>query len=188
MAIKVLSKKVSYENSTDLLRIIILGRIEKWKESLLLGWCLAWTFCGVVIGREYFLTTDRDMKLMITIFMVFWVYYLYRIGRVWLFRKGGNELIRIEDGELTLKKSFFTYGKTWSFPLENISEFQKIELSKRSPVYAFENGWWVLGNPRLCFKHRGRFVRFGMQIDDAVCEKLYRLVSKKINQYSKSQQ
>lgn len=188
MAIKVLSEKVSYEESKDQLKIVILGRIESWKENLLLAWCLAWIFCGAVIGREYFFTDNRDMKLTISIFMVFWIYYLYRIGKVWLFRKGGNELIRIENGELTLKRSIYTYGKTLIFPLENISDFQKVELKKKSMVYAFESGWWVLGNPTLCFKHRGRFVRFAMQIDDSVRDKLYKLMDRQITHYLKSQQ
>lgn len=187
MAIKVLSDKVSYEQSKGYLKIIILGRIEKWKESILFAWCIAWLFSGVVIGREYFVTTDRDVKLTISIFMIFWIYYLYRIGKVWIYRKGGNELIKVENGELTLKRSFFTYGRTLTFPLENISEFQKIDLNKKSIVYAFESGWWVLGNPRLCFKHQGRMVRFAMQIDDEVRDKLYRLIDKHSTQYLKNQ-
>lgn len=186
MAIKVLTEKVSYDETKDFLRIVILGKIDRWKESLLLMWCLAWIFCGVVIGREYFLSTDRDFKLTISIFMVFWLYYLYRIGKVWLFRKGGNELIKIENGEITLKRSIFTYGKTRNFPIENISEFQKTDLNKRSVVYAFESGWWVLGNPTLCFKYQGRFVRFAMQIGDKERDILFKKMDKHMRQYLKN--
>ncbi len=186
MAIKLLSDKVSYESTPEYLKILILGRIDKWKESLLLGWIVAWSFCGAVVAHEYWISTDRDLKLIYTIFMIFWIYYFYRIGRVWIFRKGGNELIRIENGELILKKSFFTYGKTQTFQLENISHFRKVDLNKRSPVYTYESGWWVLGGQRLCFVHNGRYVKFAMQISEPVCNKVHDLIQKRITKYSKS--
>lgn len=180
MSIKLLSEKVSYSSDPGRLQILILGKIERWKESLLLGWLLAWFFCGGVVISEYLKTDDRDLKMIFVIFLVFWAYYLWRVLRVFIFRRGGNELIKVEDGVLTLKKSFYTYGKSRIFNLNQITEFQKIELKKTSIGYTYENGWWVLGGEKLSFKYHGTYVKFAMQIEEPVRDRVYHLIQKEI--------
>lgn len=186
MAIKILSEKVSYTSDNGRLQIVILGKIDKWKESILLGWLLAWIFCGGVVISEYLKTTDRDMKMIFVIFLIFWAYYLWRVARVFMYRRGGNELIKVENGVLTLKRSFFTYGKSKSFNLNQITDFQKIELSKKSLAYTYENGWWVLGGQKLSFKYNAKFVKFAMQIDDKVRDKLFVMINQNISKSLKN--
>ncbi len=187
MAIKLLSEKVSYSKSADSLQILILGRIERWKESVLIGWLLAWVFCGGVVINEYLKSTDRDLKMIFVIFLIFWAYYLWRVLRVFIYRRGGNELIKIEDGVLKLKKSFFTYGKTRTFNLNQITDFKRIDLNKTSIVFNYENGWWVLGGEKLGFTYHGTFVKLAMQIKDPVRDRLYHLINDEIIKASKIQ-
>lgn len=181
MAVKLLSEKVSYLQDGKKLQIVILGKIERWKESLILGWILAWIFCGGIVINEYIKSDDRDFKTVLFVFLIFWVYYLWRIVRVFLYRRGGNELILIEDGVMWLKKSFFTFGKSKPYNLNQISDFKPIELKKTSISYNYENGWWVLGGEKLSFMYNGRFVKFAMQIDDNTRDKLYRLIKREID-------
>lgn len=186
MNIRIISDKISYKSDGDTLQVVILGRIERWKEALLTAWLIAWIFCGAVVIRGYFLSAVREERMMYLLFLLFWAYYLWRVGRVWLFRRGGNELVRMEGDELTLKRSFFTYGKARTYQIANIRDFKPIELSKRSFAYTYENGWWVLGGEKLGFDYQGRLVKFAMQLKDEEAAELYRLVAERFRKASKT--
>jgi|SRR5690554_32925 len=187
MAVKLLSEKVSYAQEDGRLQIIILGKIERWKESLILGWVLAWIFCGGVVINEHIKAEDRDLKMILFIFLIFWAYYLWRVVRVFLYRRGGNELIQIQDDVMWLKKSFFTYGKSKPYNLRQIVDLKPIELKKTSLAYNYENAWWVLGGEKIGFTYNGRFVKFAMQIDDKVRDRLIHLINREISKSLKSE-
>ena len=185
MGVNVISEKVSFRNTAEFLNIIILGKIERWKESLLVAWCVAWVFCGGVVITEVLGSTDRDARMMFIVFMAFWAYFLFVVLRITLYRRGGNELIRVEPEFVILKRSFFTFGKSKTFHLENIKSFQKIELPERSLSSIFENTWWVFGGQKLGFEYQGKFVKFAMQISKKDQELLFNLINKKIKGFQK---
>lgn len=176
-----ISNRISYSRSEAGLRLIIIGKIERWKEGILLAWLLAWTFCGLVVMREYYLNPDQQMRMLLLIFLVFWAYYLWRIGRTWAYRLGGNELIAVDETTLHIKRSTFTFGKSKPYFIANIKDFSLIEIPRRSFAYQFENAWWVLGGERLTFEYQGRAVRFAMQLTDQEASELVKLLKKEIN-------
>jgi len=179
-SVRVIDQKVSYTTSDQRLRIIILGKIERWKETLLMTWVAAWIFCGIVVFLEWRSAVDEQTQVTYFVFLVFWAYFLWRAGRTMLFRIGGNELIEINQEELVIKKSFFTYGKSKSYFLENIKDFKLIQLSKSSFAYTYEKGWWNLGGEMLSFEYNGRNIKFGMQMTDATTSKVHKLIKKQI--------
>ena len=71
-AVKILDSKVSYRKEGNTLRVIVLGKIERWKEATLIAWLLAWTFCGIVVANEWFNATDEQTKVVFFAFLVFW--------------------------------------------------------------------------------------------------------------------
>jgi hypothetical protein len=180
VGVKIIDEKVSYTKSKDRLRVIIIGKVERWKEALLMAWVAAWIFCGGVVFVEWQAATEEQTKVTFFVFLVFWAYFLFRVGRTMLYRMGGNELIEVNEEELVIKKSFFTYGKTRTYFLENIKEFEPIELSKTSFAYTYENGWWNLGGEKLGFQYNGRNVKFAMQVDEKTVSKIYSLINKQI--------
>ncbi|HKL40069.1 MAG TPA: hypothetical protein VJ894_05280 [Cryomorphaceae bacterium] len=180
--VKVLDPKVSYTKSGEKLRVIVLGKIERWKEALLMAWVAAWIFCGGIVFIEWQRTTDDETQVAFFAFLVFWAYFLWRAGRTMLYRMGGNELIEVNQDELILKKSFFTYGKTKTYFLENVEEFKPIKLSKTSFVYTYENGWWNLGGEKLSFRYQGRYVKFAMQVDEKTVGTIYSLINRQIKE------
>ncbi len=187
MAFKILSEKVSYTQDADELRILILGKTDRWKQSLLLGWVLAWIFCGGVVISEYIKSTDGDLKLVLIVFLIFWAYYFWRIGRVLIYRLEGNELISLRGDTLRIKRSFYTYGKAEDYDISNIEDFRKVELDIKSFSRTYENSWWVLGGEKLAFDVNGRFIKFAMQVAPNVQQQLYTLLNKAIKKNLKNQ-
>ncbi|MGB6037505.1 MAG: hypothetical protein WBG42_14620, partial [Cryomorphaceae bacterium] len=80
-SVKVLDPKVSYTKSGEKLRVIVLGKIERWKEALLMAWVAAWIFCGGIVFIEWQKTTDDEAQVAFFAFLVFWAYFLWRAGR-----------------------------------------------------------------------------------------------------------
>lgn len=180
MGVKVISEKLSYNATKDFLNVVILGKIERWKETLLITWCLAWVFCGGIVINEYIVATDREMRMGLLVFLMFWAYFLFTIGRITLYRKGGNELVRIEGDKLILKRSYFTFGKSKTYFIENIDKVVNLELAEKSIAFAFENTWWVLGGYKLAFDYNGKQVKFGMQINNSERDFLRNLLNKRV--------
>lgn len=183
---KILSKKISYVDGADALQVIVRGKIDRWKEALLSAWMLAWIFIGIVVFLEYFYATNKEMKMILVIFLIFWSYYFFVVGRVWLFRLGGNELIRVSNGMLSLKRSYFTYGKAKNYSTEFMEDFKVIEFPQKSFTKAYETGWWVLGGEKLGFQYQSRFVKFGMQLNEQEALAVYKLLRNRLKKSTRA--
>lgn len=183
--IKSISERVSYKDHTDYTTIVISTKIDRWKESLMLFWLMAWTFCGAyfiyeLIANEY----DRQTTIGLVIMLAFWVYFEVRIGRAFLWRKYGVEFLKIEDNQLFYKRSIKGYGKAKSYFCSNIKSIEKIERNKLSPLSFLEFSSWFIGGETIRFLHDGKTIQFGMQLSDKESSKLLDTFKKKVKRNS----
>ena len=51
---KQISERISYRKEGKELILIISGKIERWKESLLSAWLFMWIFIGAYIIFQFF--------------------------------------------------------------------------------------------------------------------------------------
>lgn len=169
--VKKLSERVSYKDHGSFITIVISPKLDRKRETLLTTWVLAWTVCGIIILSQLFMDYTKEEKLFMVAFLSFWVYYEYRIGYVWLWRKRGVELLKIEDGKLNYKRSIREYGKAHSFFIDNIKEFGKMD-KEESFFKELERSFWVIGGERLGFEYQKKIVKFGVQLNDEETNKL----------------
>lgn len=164
--IKFISQRISYRKSADALSIIITGKIERSKETLLLSWLIAWTFCGLmVLYAMFFQSLSKEEKLYLVIFLSFWGYFEYKIIKVFRWRKWGKEYIMIADGKLSIKKSIKEFGKADEYFLDNIKNLKPVEKSKTSFFQYLEKSFWVMGDECIQFDYQGKTIKFGMQLE-----------------------
>ena len=163
--IKNISERVSYKEHKDFTTIVISPRLSDSKQFMLTFWIFAWTFCGLVFIAQLFFDYGREFKLTIAVISVFWVYYEYRIGYVWMWRRKGFELLKIEDGKLSYKRSIKKFGKSYEFYLDTIRDFKRVENKKQLGA-ELGNSFWVIGGERLQFNYNNRNVKIGIQLDD----------------------
>ncbi len=162
---KQVSERVRISNEKSGAKIVISGVSERWKVTALTAWIAAWLFCGAVVIYELLNTDDREMKLFLVVFLVFWAYFMWKISRVWHYRKGGYEAIDIGPEQVTVIRKTGGPAKTATYKLTEIGEPEKVPVSEKSFTYIYEDQWWVLGGERIGFKTNRRYVRFGMQLD-----------------------
>ncbi len=178
-----ISERMRIVERSDGAELHINGQIERWKMTLLSTWLLAWIFVGSVVIAELFSTPDRDMKVVLTVFLAFWAYYFWKVGQVWLYRQKGYERIALGAGTITVTRRVMGKGRTERYFLDNIEVLKEIEIPKRSWASNYENLWWVMGGEKVGFDYGGKFVRFGMQLNEKETAELLRFLQKGFAKY-----
>jgi hypothetical protein len=175
--IKFISERVSYRKTPEELTIVITGKIEKSKETLLLTWLLAWSFCGIYIFIQLFLDYSREEKLYFIVFLSFWFFFEYKILKAFRWRKWGKEYIRKSIDLLTIKKSITDYAKADEYFIENIKNLTFIEKNKTNFLNQLENSFWVIGDDKISFDYQGKTICFGMQLTEKEVNSILKLLT-----------
>lgn len=179
--------RISWFEKNESLYLTISGRIESWKETLLAVWLLAWTICGTaVLGQLLLEENSRQDAIFLIIYLSFWVYFEVRIGRAYMWRKYGNERIRIGEGKLIYKREIKTFGKAKTFLIDNMDKFQQVEESDRSFAKAYGKSFWVVGGETLEFEHMGSKIRIGMQLEKSEAKAIYKLLKQAMRNQANS--
>jgi len=179
---KFISERISYHRHDQYTTILVSSKVEKWKESLLFGWMLMWIAIGVLI-LYLFVTGNYELdsidakvkgqqKLFLLIFMVFWAYYLYRIIKIYLWRKKGVEYFKVDKESLIIKRAYGKYGKAKSYIYSNMGKIELLEKSNRSFSWVMQSSFWDIGNEALSFGYEGKEVIFGIQLEIIESKKL----------------
>jgi hypothetical protein len=177
---KWIGERISYIDDKELTTIVIYPEKTEWKNNLLKAWFSMWMLIGAIVIYQLFLEYTRDEKLMFTIFLSFWLYFSFKVGKSTFWQLKGKELIRINDQALILKKSIFSYGKAHTFFLENIRKIRVDELKESSIGVQFEKSFWVVGGERISFDYIGKNIRFGRKLNEQDTKLLFRLITNRI--------
>lgn len=177
---KQVSERVAYTESSEAAVLTMNGKVERWKITALSTWLFAWLVIGAIVLREMFIATERDLKLTLFIFLAFWAYYLWRIGKVWLYRRAGYERVRISHGEIQMERNIVGKGKIARYFIENIETLKQIEVPEKSLAFTYENLWWVLGGEKVGFDYGDKFVRFGMQLSEKETKEVLRFLQRNL--------
>lgn len=167
--LKVIGKRISVLKKDNTFSLVILPTGDKKKTMLLFLWLLAWSVSGVIIIGNYFTLTNEKAKMMIIVWLGFWAYFEYKIVKVFMWKRFGQEKLWIKNGILHYQQSVNGKGKIQEFDINLVSDWRIIPLDNASFVDQFNQTFWVKGGERLEFTCQGRVIKFGFQIldDDA---------------------
>jgi len=190
---KWIGDRISTEDHPDFTTIIILPKLQRWKEWLLTVWVAGFTFIGAVMiyllfGGIYSLeiVADdvedlRDQQLIYTIvFLGFWAYFEFKTVKALLWYKFGKELIKIERDALTIKRSTLGYGKSNRYFFDNIKNFHQIKHDETGFGQFFENAYWSLGTDALVFDYFTKPKSFGRKLEEKDARLLLRFMDDRI--------
>lgn len=174
--VKYISPRVSYRELPGEVTVVISATVSKSRQAALTVWLLLFGISGLLIISQIFVPGYTSyQRIGFFAFGSFWVYFIYKIGYAWFFRRKGMEFIRIQDGKMTIKRAVSTYGKSVEFLIGNIRDFSLREKNERSFSAELENSFWVLGGERLKFDYLGREIRLGIQLTEPEAKKLLQL-------------
>jgi hypothetical protein len=164
--VKILSPRISILKKEGLLSIVILATESKRKLWGLFLWLLAWTVCGLIIISYYPQARDEKQKLFIFIYAAFWLYFEFRIVRVYTWRRWGKEKIWVSGGTLHYQRETAGRGKVEEYDLERVGHFRLRELNRTSLADTLNQSFWIKGGERIEFDFAGKTIPIGMQISD----------------------
>ncbi|MDQ3109500.1 MAG: hypothetical protein M3R17_06355 [Bacteroidota bacterium] len=178
--IQSISKRASFVKNEKELSIVISSAADRSKAKNV-GIILAlWFTGGIFIGINYFSVDDKNMKLFILVYLAFWLYFSYIIGKAFMWQWNGKELIKIRDGKLIYKKDVSGRGFVIDYPLTEISNVRKYGEKTPGWVKSIGGDYWSVDCDSIAFDYQGKEIPLGYKLDEKEQEKVLRLLKEEI--------
>jgi hypothetical protein len=158
------SERIQVNDNPEELEIIISGAIPKKQFVALSAWLLAWTFAGGYVITQMFTNLPSETKIFMGVWLIFWIYFEYKIGSAWLWRKYGREVLRLRKDKSELRFEVSYGGRAEEF---NTIEIHKVELTEATKgifVKNYFSSFWVVGGEAISFLYNGKQHLFGRQL------------------------
>lgn len=178
------SDRIEVSDQKEQLTIHISGKIPQSQFMMLTAWLLAWTICGIFVISQLFSDLPQETKSFMLVWLGFWVYFEYKIGTAWLWRKFGKEILNLKKGESTLEYENKIGGKVFSFETSGIRDLELLESKKGVFIKNYYDSFWVVGGESISFIISGKIRMFGRQLNPKDAEKLLLLIKTKLRKYA----
>ena len=183
---KFISKRVSYKKQEEDTTIIISPKTSPLKESLLFGWLSLWSFIGLAFLYSSFFYKEgfkfnpaysqKEVTLYLFIFFLFWVYFEFKIIKIFIWRKYGSEFIKIDNSVITIKRAIGKYGKKREYLLANITDFTSA-LPEKETNLVWSGSFWDIGHESVVFHYFNKNISFGRQLNKKETSLLIKLLA-----------
>lgn len=183
---KWIGERISVVDTKEKTTIVIFPERKAIVTALMGAWIFMWYAIGFTIVFSYFtFKLAENEKVMIFIFMSFWVYYAVRVTRSFLWLMWGTENLKINEVGLTIKNATGKAGRANIYYLENIKNV-RLEIPKQKSFQAvWEASPWVSGGERIAFDYMNKVVRIGRKLPEKDTTLLYNLFTKRVEEHLK---
>lgn len=180
---KWIGNRISFKDQKNKATFVIHPPNIGWKLYLIYAWVLLWLIVGGVVFSQLFLDYSEKEKIVLIVFLSFWVYFAVRVIRAMLYLSIGREYIRLDESGLYIKTARGKYGKSKRYFLENIAKIRMLEQKETSIQHAYESSPWVIGSDRIQFDYLGKTITFGKKLDPKETKLLFDIIVKRIESH-----
>ncbi|TNE52698.1 MAG: hypothetical protein EP338_14490 [Bacteroidetes bacterium] len=177
---KWIGERTSFVDHKNKTTIIIKPENVGWQKAMMGAWFLMWLVIGAIMFWSLSLEMTQKESIVVFVFLTFWAYYAYRVGRQFFWLLWGSENIKINETALVIKNSLGNYGKAVPYYLENIRKIRIQEPKQSSIQSVWEASPWIRGGERIEFDYMGKVIRFGRKLDPKDVKILFQLVTKRV--------
>ena len=174
--------RITYAWHAEALTIVIGQKISRTARWALEGWMVAWLFIGIIF-LDQMLKVQGDERLFLSICMAFWTFFAFRVFKVILWRRIGQEMIRISSEGMSVKNAFGTWGKAQFFLLENIQKMMVIRRNPEKFLQTLDQSFWIMGGDTLQFAHLGKTFVLGKQLSERDAKALAKLIDQALRKF-----
>ncbi|MEO6884106.1 MAG: hypothetical protein ABI199_08790 [Bacteroidia bacterium] len=173
-----IGNRISIEKTADRLHIEIVAstNADNLKRNLLIIWLLMWTALGVIVASQYVQLRDPNQKTFLIVYLGFWLYYEYKVGKTLRWRMFGKEIIDINNETFSITKMLSGKGKEELFELKDIHELHLFEGREKGFFKSLNNSYWVIGFGSVAFDYDGKEIKFGLQVEEEEAKQLMKMV------------
>lgn len=171
-----IGKRISVFKSDDVTSFVIVPTDASWKLYMLFAWLFLWTASGVIVAANYFTLSNANIKLVVIMWMAFWAYFEFKIGKAFLFRKFGKEKLWIRNGKMHYWRDVRGRGKKLEFEKELVKDLQVVEKKKSDFLQSLNESFWVIGGESVVFTYGSKNYLLGIQLPEEDARELVRQV------------
>jgi hypothetical protein len=180
---KLIGERISINETKEKITIVILPHQSAWTNAAIGMWLAMWyVIGGTVVWSLFQLKLTQQEKIILFVFLIFWLYYATKITYTFLWILRGKEWMKLDDNRLTIKRSIGTLGKAHEYFYENIQHLSAHVPEKGSFQTVWESSPWVNGGDRIHFEHFHKPVRFGRKLDEKETRQLFAFLDKQIKE------
>ena len=177
--------RITFDHSEDALRVDIRQQIPPAQMSLLSIWLVAW--CALEAAVVYFWTqepNEGNAWLGYAIYSAFWGFFAFRIGKVWLWRLRGREVLVVDRKGVSIAMAFGERGLPDFFAHGTYSLPKRIKETPQQILRTFESAFWSLGGETHQFSIGKRTMVLGKQLSDRDADTLLKMVQSAVRRLS----
>jgi hypothetical protein len=176
--LKYIGKRISVKKGEHEVSFVISAS-ENEKEAIpVLLWTALWSFCGIFLISRYSSDLLDKEKIFLIGFAAFWIYYEYRSTMLYLWKKQGKEIIRIEGERMTIARKTLSIPKPEVYSFEGIKEMAFMEEDVSSPLSIFSGIDFLGRKYSIRFQYFGKEVRMGYNLKKEDAEPLLKEIRK----------
>lgn len=154
--------------------------------ALLSAWLLCWLALEAAVVYFWMQESNEgNAWLGYAIYTAFWAFFAFRIGKVWLWRRIGRELITVDRRGITVAMAFGNRGLPDFFAHGAWKGLSRIPANPTQIMTTFEQAFWSMGGETLQFSGGSRAMVFGKQLEDRDAEGLLRLLKPALDRMSR---
>jgi hypothetical protein len=178
--IKWIGERISFLDDKSKTTFVIYPEDITWHKALMGGWFAMWLCIGATMAWAISLDLSEQEFIIVLVFLTFWAYYAFRVGRSFFWILWGREMLKVNETALFIKKSVKGFGKTTPYYIENIRKI-RVEFPKENSIQAvWEASPWIRGGERLEFDYLGKTIRFGRKLNEKDAKLLFSVITKRI--------
>lgn len=181
-----ISERISFIDHPTKTTIVILPKKQPLVIALMGAWLGMWITIGFVTWWALFaMKVTQQEQIILWVFLSFWTYYAFKVARSFLWLLWGQELLKIDEIGLHIKRSIRTYGKSVPYYFENIKDLTYDVPEEKSFQTVWESSPWVRGSERFFFDYYGKMIKFGEKLTKKEAQLLSQVLEKRLRKYSK---
>jgi hypothetical protein len=181
-----IGERISVVDHSTKTTIVILPHKSAWAISLMGAWLAMWLTIGfTTLWYLFNFTLTQKESVIVTVFMIFWFYYAFRVSKSFLWLLKGKEKIKVDEIGVHIKKAIFNYGKSRVYYFENIKGLEFNLPKEKSFQTVWEASPWINGAERFQFEYFGKMARFGNKLNEKEAKLLSQVLEKRMRKFSK---
>jgi hypothetical protein len=178
-----IGQRISYAWHPDALTVIITQEIPRRQRLMLEVWFAAWLMAGAGFGQAWRMATTADERMFFMICIAFWTYFAFRVGKVVLWRRMGQEMIRVNAEGVSIKNAFGTFGRAHFFLKDNIKRLEVVRRDKTKFLHTLDQSFWIIGGDALSFQYFRKSIVFGKQLSEREAGALAKVIDKALRKF-----
>jgi hypothetical protein len=173
---EILSDRVSVVKNDAGTSIVISSVVNRKKSRTVLAILLLWIVGGVFMIWNFSAIEADKTKIIVLIWLAFWLYFFYVLFRLYRWKQFGHEIIKIKDGVMKYKKDVKGRGWVHDFELEKVKKLRSSENENPNWLRNIGGDFWNTDCDSIRFNYDDREISLGFQLEKQERSKLISLI------------